>query len=551
MIRANNWTENHTMQIAPVTWHSILDALRHYRSDLGVPSAENPSFSQPALLPENPADITGDRLYISALADSADLRRRGAPPFFALCLSDGADTSRWQRDWLSQTLVIREKISLAALFNETQAFFFRIAAWTAALQLSLIQNQSAQNLIDLSEDILGNYLCLTDSSMALLAYSKNIAPNDDFAEEFIRRGYRTEESFRLMKKHNAFTALEQNSAVVFTPAELPFMSHPIVSRFFKFRDTFFAHAHLLMLCNHRPPTPGLLDLYGVLISILNLYFENERRQNSSGSHIYDSLLLDLIENNVQSRETIRERAGRVAIPFSGLFDLYKITPRESVLVGRVLLDIARDMPAARCVPYRREIVVLNFYKEQNRESLHQNLSRLRAVCAKHDSVCGVSTPFATLAGMGAAYREASLALDYGRRLAGAAFPPTGREAEKEGVFCFADYTLYYLLETGIANREARQLAGGSLWAEIIRTLAEDDEKHGSFTLRLLHAYLANERKASATGKQLNMHRNNVIYHIRKIEERFAIDLNDQYVRLGLLTAYLLLDLQAGEDAPLG
>ena len=58
--------------------------------------------------------------------------------------------------------------------------------------------------------------------------------------------------------------------------------------------------------------------------------------------------------------------------------------------------------------------------------------------------------------------------------------------------------------------------------------------------------------SSATGasKLLNMHRNNIVYHISKIEELLGLDLRDLRVRQNLSLAFLSTELKAAMDAGL-
>ena len=56
-----------------------------------------------------------------------------------------------------------------------------------------------------------------------------------------------------------------------------------------------------------------------------------------------------------------------------------------------------------------------------------------------------------------------------------------------------------------------------------------------------------ERKATETGQQLHMHRNNVIYRISRIEELTGLSLDDHGTRLGLEISFLMLELFGIEE----
>lgn len=69
-------------------------------------------------------------------------------------------------------------------------------------------------------------------------------------------------------------------------------------------------------------------------------------------------------------------------------------------------------------------------------------------------------------------------------------------------------------------------------------LLSDDEKTGSDNLHLLFTYLTNNCNATTASRILHMHRNNVIYRINKIQEKYRMNLDDSKDRL-LLTMLCL------------
>jgi hypothetical protein len=61
-------------------------------------------------------------------------------------------------------------------------------------------------------------------------------------------------------------------------------------------------------------------------------------------------------------------------------------------------------------------------------------------------------------------------------------------------------------------------------------LINDDRNFGTNNLHLLHVYLTNKCNATIASRLLHMHRNNVIYRINKIEEKYHINLNNSLQR---------------------
>ena len=67
-----------------------------------------------------------------------------------------------------------------------------------------------------------------------------------------------------------------------------------------------------------------------------------------------------------------------------------------------------------------------------------------------------------------------------------------------------------------------------------------DTKKSRQQLEILYEYLRCDRKLTDVANKLGMHRNNVIYHVKHIEDEFRLDLNDPDMRLRLLMSFEIL-----------
>jgi DNA-binding PucR family transcriptional regulator len=74
-------------------------------------------------------------------------------------------------------------------------------------------------------------------------------------------------------------------------------------------------------------------------------------------------------------------------------------------------------------------------------------------------------------------------------------------------------------------------------------LLEYDKENHTRLVQVLYAYLVSERRASAAGKLLGMHRNSVLYHVSHIEEITGIDFNDYWTRLKLSLTFHFFELK--------
>jgi DNA-binding PucR family transcriptional regulator len=86
---------------------------------------------------------------------------------------------------------------------------------------------------------------------------------------------------------------------------------------------------------------------------------------------------------------------------------------------------------------------------------------------------------------------------------------------------------------------------------MLKRLHEYDKAHKSSLFYMLYVYLITERSATDTSAALSMHRNNVIYHINRIQDMLEVDLDRSDIRQLILLSYSLLQMYGFEDEEAG
>lgn len=142
--------------------------------------------------------------------------------------------------------------------------------------------------------------------------------------------------------------------------------------------------------------------------------------------------------------------------------------------------------------------------------------------------CGVSLPFADPAAMQRAAAQAALALESGGQAPGM-------------VLRCEDYAYTYFLNR-LADDED---LSGALRHPGLARLRSYDEQHGTEFYETLYRYLLLERNVTDTSKALNVHRNSLLYRLRRIQELLGRDLEDPQFRMYLLLSYQLRQVQDG------
>ena len=138
---------------------------------------------------------------------------------------------------------------------------------------------------------------------------------------------------------------------------------------------------------------------------------------------------------------------------------------------------------------------------------------------------GISTPVADLADWSIAYGEALQAMDLAARL----HSPKPLFIETLGI---------YRLITQLEERNALQ----SFAHDTLGSLLDYDERQNADLIHTLEAFFSSHGNLASTAAELNVHRNTLLYRLRRIAEIGAVDLKQPETRLALQLALAVLRL---------
>jgi purine catabolism regulator len=176
------------------------------------------------------------------------------------------------------------------------------------------------------------------------------------------------------------------------------------------------------------------------------------------------------------------------------------------LIRRALEPVA---PQARIAEYARQIVALlpQARRHLPRAAADQVMERMGAGAGQVR--IGLSQPFATLAGMRAAYEEAGEALQLGRLL-----DPACNITLAEDLAALLPF--FRAIRADPAPASAR-----------VRSLAEHDAAHGSEFVKTLETFLNAQQNAAVAARSLGIHRHTLSYRLNRMVELLGVELTPQ------------------------
>ena len=527
-----------------ISLNILLDKLACHQHDVHIEMPCDKTFNRTALLPRDDQDMHTEWLYICKLSEYIRVAPK-AREIYYICLRDRMRDDLETEELLTNTIIINENMELDQLFTEVQDVFFGVNEWVREMQETVIRSKSLQDLLTLSEPVIGNTINISDSALTLLAHTFGISADDPITRALIDNGFHPEANLRLFKDSRRFEVWDTAGGIIIN--EKPnFSQYPMVSKVFKFHNTYFAH--VVMVCDHKPLTAGLVDLFRILLDILQFYVEREWENKAACDHVYDSFLSDLLDGKLTSRSAMEERARRVGIALSGPYRVLKVALQKQLQapMGRMGQELDELLTAGRVLIYQQHLVALDRPRPDMTEEEEGTLNRrMRSFLERYDAICGVSMEFTDLKDMPSAYEKAGLALKYSDRLRGTELLGGVQQMDSgDRIFLYDKNLLFYLLGE---NEHSASIWRDSQCARAMYTLREYDRQHGSNNLELLYVYLRCERKATETSQLMHMHRNNVVYRVSRIEELLGLSMEDPDIRLGLQISYLMITLYGMEE----
>lgn len=512
-------------------------------------SEANPSFECVELLTARNADMSGKALLVCTLSEALDITGRepgaGVDPrgLYFLCIRDRMVDAREKPESMRGIMIIKRNIELRELLNEAQRIFVRISGWVIAMQRSVMKDEGIQELVTMSEGIIGNHIAVMDSTFKLMAYTKNIETDDPGTNSLIRLGYHPEETVRRLQLYRRLEHFEKEDDVAVSD-DLAISNYVTVKKAFHNRDGY--SIIVVMVCCVKPLFDGLLDLFRLLIDNLQIYVNREYPPKGESSPL-KALISDILEQKAGAEGEARSRAAFAGLAMESDYDLFLVAfdDEANTPISRLLAELSERLPHANVLSYQRSVIILNCYEGARAAAGREEyLAHVDGAIDGLAACCGVSSRFTTLMDLPAAYEQASVAIRLGKRLRGRSLVYT--DIPDHGArFYYEDYILFN--QALLSLTQNRDMLKNTFIFRALKILGGQEKKNGVPYIRILHTYLQYERRATEACARLHMHRNTVLYHINRIEEILGVSLDDPEVRLKLSLSVKFHELESAEE----
>lgn len=440
-------------------------------------------------------------------------------------------------------LMLPDHADAAQVYNLVANFFFRLYRWEAEMEMVLANNGSIQNLLDTAQGIITHPIIIWNPSFEFLACLNCEAIGDRMPiSDLVKNGIFSGKTIkRIIEMGYLNNVNKYNHVTLIYPPN--WANCPFAIRVFSHQNRNVATMAQYYLSGS--PTLGHLELLGQLEKYLERYTTQiPCNAVETNKRLYEPFLIDLLENQLQIEPDIRDRLQYVRLPYQSDFLLFeiKLAYFSAPLIAYVTNNCKALFAHSRIVSYAERIFVLVYQgnKENYSKRLRPNqMKDLNMIMETVNGICGCSQPFETLLQLYDARQECNAVLKAAELL-----------ENGQRILHFAEYTYYCMLEKSRSN-------GGlplkNLITKPIRQLYAIGKETGNDNIELLEYYLNHKCNITDTAKQMNLHRNSVIYRLERIndnldgalddvEQRFQITAMLKLLRLPMIQRHLEQDL---------
>ncbi|MGI6216562.1 MAG: PucR family transcriptional regulator [Coriobacteriales bacterium] len=492
-------------------------------------------------------DLQGVResqvLFVTRSREAEEQLKRHPSSLF-LVVHDGDETPLWLPRYSDRVFMVKKDRAYAYILFLVQEFFINMLFWFRRMDQIANVKGSIQDLVDASDDILENFIAVSDNTNKLLAYTRHREAPDKLSELLIETGFYTD---RMVKAFGIETPLDKNVMKMITTRTNSGENVEIFILPIWGMGNYFGNC--MIVCDQKPMSDGMLDYARLFIDWNAKFCSRIWKSELESKNPVDMFFINLILGNPMDKRYVEERLKSFDFPDK---PQYKLVLFKNAVSKKDRQDNLTSMVAAmkkingsKSIPFRYDgdMVVLMYADDDDDGSF--SISKVSndvtsLVCDPFDMYAGTSQVFADIYDINLAYEQASLACEY--KMAIDVEHSMVQGSEQKTVYAFEDALIYYLIDSKQEQSKFRRFAFSHSFLDKV---IKHDKEIGSDDFALLWVYLNCDCNISSTAKQLFMHRNTVLYHIDKIKENFNIDFSNKGTRDRCLIDFKIKFLEEG------
>ncbi|SHI21655.1 PucR C-terminal helix-turn-helix domain-containing protein [Sporobacter termitidis DSM 10068] len=401
----------------------------------------------------------------------------------------------------------------------------RALSAAANLLSSLAKARGLESIVAIAYKALGNPIIVSDKSWKALAIASDVKETDDVAwNEFMTTGALSLEVVSMNIKEKLTDRIEQS--------ETPFwckeanMKYPRL--FCRVAVGSRPVATVAVIEYYRPFVERDYLMLSMLASAISAEMQKNKFLHYTRGLLYEEFIVDLIEGRVKNQTVIEEKIKSLNLGLKRFIHVVTIDIRAfdvtyfSIPYMRDYLE--KMITGSKALIYNDNITMVSSYNGE-REIFESDALKLRDFLKDYKLHAGVSRPFTKLDALKEHYCQSLEALDLGTHI-----------DSEITVYAYDDYAIYHIAKACADVSDLKKFCHPKL-----EYLMEYDTEHKTSFTDSLYTYLKHSRNITNTAKALHLHRNSMIYHLKRIEEILNFSLSDNEMLLHIELSFRLME----------
>ncbi len=468
-------------------------------------------------------------LYIGTAAQiaAAAARAETAGQVTCFCTGEAFDVTvprAWNTIFLSLDTINAYNLIYQALHRYQQ--------WINGLTDALHNNQPLQTLLDLGYQYMKAPVMVLNNSYKVLACAIPDDYHDAIIDEMRAHNYLSFATIQAMHKEPLMHSSNPSAHREYINSD---DSRYIITRLIRYKGSTVARISV-----HLPseePSPYQTDLSADLAGFISQHLLHNEQTSYLFHNEFSALVADLLDQRLTSPAELEQRLKLMpALAIKKYYHLIVISfenKNASHPWNYIISQLEQVFPYSNSAVYHNEIILL-VRKPNHNVRLTFDDGKFTAILETHDAYAAVGNYSKFLTSLHAIYIQTRAAIPLGIVF---------RTDPKERIFPYEEYSTYHTvalcadtLHLGYHNRNLIYLCHPAIIA-----LDRYDRKYNNDLKDVLYLFLANERNSAKTARELFIHRNTMLYKIRKIEEIIGESLDNVLLRERLLFSFHVLE----------
>jgi len=395
----------------------------------------------------------------------------------------------------------------------------------AALLSAVARARGIYSVVSIGHKMLENPVIVSDKSWKAIVIITDEKESDDKGfNEFITQGALSLDTVSFDVKDKLTNRIEQS--------EKPF----------RYQGAKMKYARLFgrVLVGNRPvATVSVVELnhpfteedyetVAMLCNAVSAEMQKNKFLHYTRGLLYEELIVELIEGKDDNANLISERVKALGVGMKE-FIYVLIIDIKGFDVEKFSLSYMRDylekmISGSKALIYNEYIVIVASCAHN--DGLNDaDITALREFLGEYNMRGAISRGFQRFEDIGEHYRQSLEALYIGARMDSGSY-----------LHIYEDYAIYHIAKACLQTGSLRVFCQPKLYV-----LMEYDQEHNTSFTNSLHAYLKHSRNITETAKALHLHRNSMIYHLKRIEEIMGFSLTDSNTLLHIELSFRFME----------